>query len=61
MMKFEIGDRVEIIGTDEPSIRDLVGSLGTVVVVPRYDDDLYLVAIDGDDEYEFLDEEMELE
>jgi len=61
MLRFEIGDRVEIIGTDEPSIKDLVGSCGTVIVVPYYDDELYLVAIDHDDEYEFLDEEMELE
>ena len=60
-MMFDMGDRVEIIGTDEPSIRDLVGCCGTVVTTPRYDDGLYLVAIDGDDEYEFLDEEMEYE
>ena len=60
-MKFRIGDRVEVVGAEDKDMRKYIGEVGIVVFAPRDEDDFYNVALDGDDEMDFYESELELE
>jgi hypothetical protein len=60
-MKFTVGDRVEVVRAEEKDMRKYIGEVGMVVFAPRDYDDFYNVALDGDDEIEFYESELELE